>query len=119
MRNSTQGFTLIEVLVALAILAIALTALVKATSTDIEDANYLQQKTMALYAAVDTMNRIQLGLQEPAGEGSKRFLGMDFSWKSQLFSTPTPALKRLRLTIHSRQSQRVLVSLDSFIQVKT
>ena len=51
------GFTLIEILVALSIIAIALGALIKASGSHTNSAGYLKQKTLAHYVA---MNEIAL-----------------------------------------------------------
>src|SRR5690242_19316519 len=60
-RNQ-RGLTLIEVLIALAIVAIALTAVIKATSEDIRATNYLRNKTMAMCAGQYVMNAVQTGV---------------------------------------------------------
>jgi general secretion pathway protein I len=57
-----RGFTLIEVLIALAILSIALTAIIKATSQNIRDTAYIQHKMIAHYVALDVINAARAGL---------------------------------------------------------
>ena len=60
-KPSQSGFTLIEVLIALAILAISLTALLKATSEDIRDTGYLKDKTIAMMLSENALTQIQEG----------------------------------------------------------
>ena len=50
-RQTFSGFTLIEVLVALAILAIALSAALRATNISTDTAITLRQKTLASFVA--------------------------------------------------------------------
>jgi len=56
-NKTSRGFTLIEILVALSIIAIALGALIKASGSHTNSASYLKQKTLAHYVA---MNEIAL-----------------------------------------------------------
>jgi prepilin-type N-terminal cleavage/methylation domain-containing protein len=55
-QHTQSGLTLIEVLVALAIISIALTAIIKATSENIRGTAYLQDKTIAMYVARQILN---------------------------------------------------------------
>lgn len=57
-----KAFTLIEVLIALMIIAIALTAVIRASSRDIDDQYLLQQKTYGLWVAEYILNQQQLKL---------------------------------------------------------
>ncbi|HHO70261.1 MAG TPA: type II secretion system protein GspI [Halothiobacillus sp.] len=54
------GFTLLEVLVALTILAIAMAAVIKAAGDGARIAEHLEGNTMAHLIAVDEMNRLRL-----------------------------------------------------------
>lgn len=57
MKN--KGFTLIEVMVALAIIAIALAALIKASGNHTRSAGYLKSKTLAHYVAMNEVAKLQ------------------------------------------------------------
>ena len=58
MKN--RGFTLIEVMVALAIIAIALAALIKASGNHTRSAGYLKSKTLAHYVAMNEVAKLQI-----------------------------------------------------------
>ena len=58
MRN-LQGFTLLEVLIALAIISIALTAIIKASSQNIKDTAYLEDKAIANWVGLEVMNEVK------------------------------------------------------------
>jgi len=58
MKN--KGFTLIEVMVALAIIAIALAALIKASGNHTRSAAYLKSKTLAHYVAMNEVAKLQI-----------------------------------------------------------
>lgn len=57
-----QGFTLIEVLLALTIIAIALTALLKSTAQTITNTQRLKEKTISHWVAMQGIAMIQSGL---------------------------------------------------------
>ena len=56
-----KAFTLIEVLLALAVIAIALTALLKVTSQDVSYARRLKDKTLSHWVAKQGVSMVQLG----------------------------------------------------------
>lgn len=56
------AFTLIEVLIALVILAISLTALIRATSANIDDLAQIRARTTAHLLADSTLTKVQMGL---------------------------------------------------------
>jgi general secretion pathway protein I len=58
--KSNQGFTLIEVLIALLILAIALTALLTTTSQTIINSSRIKDKTIKHWLEIKTINKIKM-----------------------------------------------------------
>lgn len=60
-----RGFTLLEVLVALAIIAIALGALLNTSGTQVSSTIYLKQKTLAHWVAVNELTQIQVAAEFP------------------------------------------------------
>lgn len=60
--KSLSGFTLLEVLIALAIIAIAISALLQSSSRDVDNSTYLKNKTIANRLILNTANKIQVGL---------------------------------------------------------
>jgi general secretion pathway protein I len=64
-HSRQQGFTLIEVLVALAIIAVALAAALRATSMLAQNNRALRDKTLALMAAENHMAELRLARTVP------------------------------------------------------
>lgn len=69
--RSGRGFTLLEVLVALAILGVALAALVRVGGDSARTAVYLRDRSDAHWAAMNVMTRLRTGMLEPAA-GTRR-----------------------------------------------
>jgi len=65
-RTRSQGFTLIEVLVALAVLALGMMAVVKALSEYSEAAAYTEQKTLASWIATNKLTELSIAPAWPA-----------------------------------------------------
>lgn len=81
------GFTLIEVLVALAILGVALGALVKAGSEHARNTHYLQERTLAHWAGQNLVARYEAGLIVPergTATGTVREAGQDWEYRLEI-----------------------------------
>jgi general secretion pathway protein I len=117
MKNKA-GFTLIEVLIALAILSIALTAIIKSTSQNIKDTFYLQQKTLALWVASDIMNEVRAGITVPEEDASmeeKEMFDQQWSYHANLQSTPNPHIKEINVNVYDSGRQTPLIHLESYL----
>ncbi|HVJ29316.1 MAG TPA: type II secretion system minor pseudopilin GspI, partial [Gammaproteobacteria bacterium] len=66
LRSRSAGFTLIEVLVALAVIALGLTAVIKALGEYTYAANYMRQKTLASWIATNKLTEIAIAPTWPA-----------------------------------------------------
>lgn len=64
--GSQPGFTLLEVMVALAIIAIGLAAMLTSTSSHVSNAAGLQERTMAHWVAMNKMAEVQISKDWPA-----------------------------------------------------
>lgn len=70
MRSRNSGFTLLEVLVAMTILAVALAALIKGGSDHSRNTLYLQERTLAHWAGQNVLAEYEAGMR-PVGEGNR------------------------------------------------
>src|SRR5258705_8234574 len=59
-----RGFTLIEVLVALVIVAVGMSALMGALSSSAKTVTYMQDKTFAEWVALNQIASVRIGLQQ-------------------------------------------------------
>src|SRR2546430_1183034 len=85
------GFTLIEVMVALTILAVALAAGYRALAQSSNNAELLKRRAVAQWIAQNQLAAMQLR-QAPANTttGQASMAGIDFAWKTTLGQTPNP-----------------------------
>ena len=93
-----KGFTLIEVLVALTILAVALTAAMRAMASMIESGASLQQRMLAEYSAENHLATLRLSRTwpEPGSRGYDCPQGGTALWcEESVSSTPNPSFRRV------------------------
>lgn len=97
-----NGFTLLEVLVALAVFSLAALALLRLQGASIATANRLDEKLIA--AIVLENQAAALSLQTPAPaygalSGTEINARRAWLWRANVQRTPDPALQRIDLTI--------------------
>lgn len=112
-RRSESGFTLVEVLVALAILAIALAAVTRAMGQSIDLTNDLRQRTVALWAAEERATEHLLRRNWPAvdtTEGTMDFGGREWRWRERVSALETGfgQTRQLEIEIRAPNSPDVL-----------
>lgn len=114
------GLTLIEVLVALAIVGIAMTAIIKAASQNIRSTHYLQNKTTALWVGQNLLNEARLGLI-PEQENTKTtsMLGRDWYSQIEFKETPNKRIKKITVNVSDHEDlgedEAPLVSLEGYL----
>ena len=97
-----RGFTLIEILVALAIVAVALAAGMRAIAQSSDGATALKQRTLALWVA---QNRLAVAQLQPAlpsiGErsGTAEQANASFVYRETVSSTPNPAFRKIEIVV--------------------
>lgn len=101
-RTRAQGFTLIEVLVALAIVAVALSAGMRALALGADGASSLKARTLALWVAENRLARAQLDRSAQgaaAASGDETQAGMALAWRQTIGTTPNPAFRRIEIVV--------------------
>lgn len=120
MKNE-KAFTLIEVLIALAIVAIALTAIVKATSSNINQTILLRNNAVANWVAIDAIHKIQLGLiaVSPGSHIKKttKMLGENWPWNANVTNTPDPNVLKISVTVFNQQNKTKVIAIHGYKSV--
>ena len=110
-QRSAQGFTLIEVLVALAIVAVTLGAGFKAAGAMANNAQRLADVSAAQWCADNQLVNLKLARQFP-GVGDSEFareqLGRSFKGQLQVRPTPNPNFRRVDANVADDRDQPVL-----------
>jgi len=122
MIKRQRGFTLIEILIALAIIGIAITAIIKAASQHIFATSYLQKKTMALWVAENIMNEsraqlLKIGNSTGNQKLTSTLLGEDWDWKRNLEDTPNPRIKKVVVRVYesNREDNAPVITLEGYV----
>ncbi|HMA32248.1 MAG TPA: type II secretion system minor pseudopilin GspI [Casimicrobiaceae bacterium] len=98
----SRAFTLIEVLVALAIVAVALAAGMRALAQTADGATTLKLRTLALWVAENRLAQAQLQTPWPAvgaAAGSELQANVTLDWRETVRATPNPAFRRIEIVV--------------------
>lgn len=112
------GFTLLEVLVALAVLAIAMSAIIRAATQSIETAAVLREQTFASWVALNQINQLLLDAKPWPTEGNRtgkvNLAGRAWRWEARFAKTEDPDLRRLAMTVRAAENSPELSQLMAF-----
>jgi general secretion pathway protein I len=128
MKPRSAGFTLLEVLVALVVLALSLAAAIRATGGYAVNQAYLRDRTLAEWVARNQLATIQLeGTWPKIGQlkgdaelplGSADEGGREWRWVMQVTQTPEEDLRRLDIDVYPAEADDdadPLATLSGFI----
>jgi len=109
----SDGFTLVEVLVAVAILAIGLAALFGQISQSVFTARYLRDSTLAQWVAVDRITELRLENRFPDIDETDGEIDMaSQSWRYTLIISETlwPDLRRIDVSVSFADTPDSIIS---------
>lgn len=119
-RNSSSGFTLIEVIVAVAVIAFGLAATIKTVSTVTRNTAYLNERIVATWVAQNAMALYELDIEKDAAKettGTEELAGVEWHWKKVLVDTEDPDIQRVEIEVRrdSEKDSQVYATLVSLL----
>ena len=115
-----RGFTLIEVLVALAIAAIGLAAVLGVVTNSTRNASYLRDKTLAGWIALNRITEVRLATIMPAVErssGELDYAGLHWKWTQTVTQTDVAGMRRIDVAVRyaTDAEDSALASVTGFV----
>lgn len=101
-RGSARGFTLIEVLVALFVFAVAMTALIQAGTQRADNLGYLRDRTLASWIASDRVTALSLETDRVGTgtrDGEVEMAGRTWHWRAEIEDTADDAVRRAEVAV--------------------
>jgi general secretion pathway protein I len=112
------GFTLVEVLAALVVIAIALTAALSNYGHGIDTTILLRDRTVALWIAQNRMATHQMNHTWPnpeTTEGVEEMAGREWRWREQVATTPDADIRRIEIEIRLAPDREAIARLVGFL----
>ena len=114
-----RGFTLLETLVALAILAIALTAAFRALGVTAQSAAELRERMLGDWVAENRLAELRATAAWPSpgvSEGSAEQAGRSYRWREEVKPTPNPLFRRVDVSVFGPESgEHAIARLTGYV----
>lgn len=118
--NGRKGFTLVEALVALTILAVASAGLIRATEAHVDQVRGLQTRTIAQWVAENRLVEIQVGSAAPvAGTDRVEMLGRTWDVAVGLGASEDPDLAAVTVAVSPAGARSSAAILTGFVDIGT
>lgn len=115
-----QGFTLLEVMIAMVILSLAFVAVIFSINSSTEVLTHVREVTRAEWVASNTITRAQLGLLELSGNdvsGYETQLGQNFYWRIKVNTTKNAKVRKLVVTVSTVENGPSVLTINAFAGV--
>jgi general secretion pathway protein I len=117
-RRRSAGFTLLEVMVALGIAALSLTAVTAAMSQMVDAASSMKDRTYASWIAQNKIAELRLSNIVPEvseDSGEVEYAGLEWTWYSTISETGVENLYRVDVAVSFVESDVIIRTVTGFI----
>jgi general secretion pathway protein I len=112
-----RAFTLIEVLVALAVVALALLGLTRTAALQVSDFDALRERTLAGWVAANVLTETRLASSLPStgrSDGHVEFAKLSWRWTRDVSATQDPQIRRVDIQVFVGDAHAASASLSGF-----
>lgn len=113
----SNGFSLIEVLIALAVIALALLALTRTASVQVQAFDGLRERTLAGWVAANVLTDTRIASALPAtgrSDGRVELAGRAWRWTREVQSTPNAEIRRIEIRVFAAEADAASATLTGF-----
>ena len=113
-----RGFTLLEVLVALAVLSITLLAALKSSGSIVRNSTGLKERTLAHWVAMNRAAELKLQanwITLGTTHGQATMANQNWYWTVQTEKTPDPAIRHAAVSVGLTETSEPLATLEVFL----
>jgi general secretion pathway protein I len=120
-RNRSErsgGFTLVEVMVALAIAGLSLAAVAASISQMVDAASAMQERTYASWIAQNRIAELRLADEVPevsSTSGEVEFAALEWAWRATISETGVERLFRVDVEVSYAGSDEIIRTVSGFI----
>jgi general secretion pathway protein I len=113
------GFTLIEVIVALVVIALGMLGVIQAVSQTASNTGYLRDKTVAHWIAMNRLTEVRLQKTAPGIDKSSdevEMAGRRWKWTMNVTQTPVESIRRIDISVRPEEAKEgaSLASVSGF-----
>jgi len=104
-----HGFTLVEILVALSIIAISMGALIKSSGDSAYSLSYLKQKSIAHWVAMNEITRLEVRRKWPSlgtDKDDAEMAGHTWYWVRTIEKTANANIRQVSLVIYADEDRQ-------------
>ena len=118
-RFSQQGFTLIEIIIALVVISVALGAVIATAGNSVKHGSHIKEKTIALWVAQNAVTEITIKnnwLSVGVKSQDVTMSGQQWYIKNNIIQTPDKNIRKMDVSVYTdKAAQDKILTLTAYI----